>query len=122
MSYDISNDILVLGIVVKPVDRLRVDLSGTWTQSDAAIDPFDLSAPDYVATHPPTAYDFSQSHLYSDLDVTRYDAQLAATYDLADRYWLSLQYRYAELEDDAPYLYDTSGSFQRYGAAFGLRF
>jgi len=122
LSYDIGSDSLFAGLKFKPAERLSLGLSGGYTASDAAIRPFDLSAPDFVATHPATAFDFSQSHTYSDLDITRLDAEADVTYKVGEKSWLSLRYRYADLEDDAPYLYDTSGSFDLYTLAFGWTF
>ena len=107
LSYDIGSDSVFAGLRFKPAERLSLGISGGYTQSDASIRPFDLSAPDFVATHPATAYDFSQSHLYSDLDITRVDAEADLTYAVAEKSWLSLRYRYADLQDDAPYLYDS---------------
>ena len=118
LTYDIASNSIFAGLRFKPAERLSLGLSAGYTQSDAAIDQVDLSAPDFVATHPTTAFDFSESHLYSDLDVTRIDAEADAQYTISERAWLTLRYRWADLEDDAPYLYDTSGSFDLYSLAF----
>jgi hypothetical protein len=36
--------------------------------------------------------------------------------------WLSGQYRYVDLQDDAPYLEDESGTVDYYTLGLGLRF
>ena len=110
------------GLKFQPSERWDLGLNLTWTSSDAALDPFDLSAPDYVATHASTAYDFSQSHTYSDLDTTRLDGGIEANYHLNKTLWIGAKYRYVDFSDDAPYLYDTSGTISFYQMVVGWVF
>ncbi len=110
------------GVKLSPSDRFDLSLDATWTSSDGGMDPFSLAAPEYVATHPNTSFDFSQTHTYSDLDVTRFEAQLTARYHFNKSLWVNGAVRYADYSDDEPYLYDTSGSITFYSMAFGWRF
>jgi hypothetical protein len=123
LSYDTDNDVVMAGIRLHPRESLDLGLSLTWTESEAAIAPFDLAddAADYVATHPTTVYDFSMSHTYSDLDVSRFDAEADATYHFSKSMQLSLRYRRAEYDDNAPYLYDTTGSFDLWTIALAWK-
>jgi predicted porin len=122
LSYDSASHIIMAGLTLKPADKLKLGLNLTWTESEAALAPFDLSAPDYVATHPSTQYDFSQTHTYSDLDLSRLEASVKAGYKFSPNMSLYLKYRYADFDDDAPYLYDTSGSIDIYTAAVSWSF
>ena len=100
--------------------ELGIDLS--WMQSEAGLAPFDLSADDYVETHPPMSYDFTYTHTYSDLDISRIDTDLWAKFSFANNFWLRLRYHLVDFKDDAPYLYDTSGKYQYATAAVGYLF
>jgi len=122
LTYNEESNTLMAGFTLHPTEDFSFSMNITWTGSDAGIEPFDLSADDYVATHPSMAYDFSESHTYSDLDMTRIDFEMDGRYMLADDVWMSLRYRYAEFEDDAPYLYDTTGDFSMFTAALGWTF
>jgi hypothetical protein len=122
LSYETASDIVMAGISLRPSEAFKLGFSLTWTESDAGLDPFDLSAPDYVATHPTMQYDFSQAHTYSDLDLSRLEAAVKAGYKFSPRASFFLKYRYADFEDDAPYLYDTSGSIDIYTAAISWSF
>ncbi len=110
------------GLKFRPADPWELGLGLTWTRSDAGLDPFSLAAPDYVATHPSMSFDFSESHTYSDLETTRIEAQVDATYHFNKTFWINAAYRYADYSDDAPYLEDTSGSISLYSVAFGWKF
>lgn len=94
-----------------------------WTTSEAGLDPFALAVPaDYLARNVNQSFDFTRTHLYSDLDVSRVEAGLHASYRFTPRVWLAAGYRYLDYEDDAPYLYDTTGSADLYRLALGWRF
>ena len=110
------------GFRVHPNENWDLGLNVTWTTSDAGLDPFALPAPDYVATHPSTVFDFSRTNTYSDLDVTRIDAEFDATYHFNKTFRVNLGIRYADYSDDEPYLYDTSGTMTLYSASVGWRF
>lgn len=110
------------GLRLKPADNWELGLGLTWISSKAGLDPFSLPAPDYVATHPAMSYDFSLSNTYSDLDTSRIEAELDATYHINRTFRINAGYRYADFSDDAPYLYDTSGSISLYLLALGWSF
>jgi hypothetical protein len=124
LGYDINSDSIMTGFRFAPGKRFDLGLGVSWTQSQAAMNPFDLAdqAAAFNATHASTVYDFSQTHTYSDLDTTRIDANVDARYKFSDDLWMTLLYRYADFEDDAPYLYDTSGSLDLYAVALGWKF
>lgn len=123
LAYDTTSDVLMAGLRLRPADSFDLGLSLTWTDSEASISQLDLAdqAADYVATHPSMIYDFTSSHTYSDLDTSRLDAEVDATYHFSKTLRLNLRYRRAEFEDDAPYLYDTTGSLDLWGIALSWR-
>ena len=122
LNYDSTSDTVMAGLRVHPNESWDLGLNVTWTTSDAGLDPFALPAPDYVATHPSTVFDFSKTNTYSDLDVTRIDAELDATYHFNKTFRVNLGIRYADYSDDEPYLYDTSGTMTLYSASLGWSF
>jgi len=122
LTYNEESNTLMAGITLHPNEDFSLSMNITYTGSEAAIDSFELLAEDYVEAHPVMAYDFSESNTYSDLDMTRIDFDIDGRYLLTDDVWMSLRYRYAKFEDDAPYLYDTTGSFSMITAALGWIF
>lgn len=90
--------------------------------ADEAMNPYDFSAPSFTARVPSMPYDFSQTWSYSDLDVSRFDGSLEASYQVRPRVTLRGRYRYVDYADDAPYLYDTSGRNHLFGASVGWAF
>lgn len=122
LGYTSESTMLVGGITFHPTRQLELGASLAYVQSEAALAPFDLPADDYVAITPPTIYDFSLAHTYSDLDLTRTEAEVGATYRLRDNLWLRLNYLMIEYEDDAPYLYEAEGQVDFITAAFGIAF
>jgi len=122
LDYSSDSNTLMVGLKYQAKNKTEFGIDFSWMQTEAALAPFDLSADDYVATHPPMAYDFSTSHLNSDIDNTRLDADLWAKFSLGTKWWLRLRYHYVDFQDDAPYLYDTSGTYQYATAAVGLIF
>ncbi len=122
LTYESANDVLMDGLHIRPVENLTLGLNLTWTQSDAKIDPFDLHANDYVARTPTMTYDFALSNTYSSLDMTRVDAEIDAKWKLNDSFWMYATWRYADFQDDDPYMYDTTGSVDFYTFAIGWSF
>jgi hypothetical protein len=122
LNYDSTSNTLMAGIRTRPSERLELGLNLNWTESEAGLDPFDLPADDYVATHPTMAYDFSIAHTYSDLDLSRLDGQLDATYTINEELRMSFEYRYIDFTDDDPYLYDLSGALDVYTFVLGWSF
>jgi hypothetical protein len=122
LDYSSDSNTLMAGLKYQADNKTEFGIDLSWMQAEAALAPFDLSADDYVAITPPMSYDFSISHLNSDLDNTRIDADLWAKFWFGSKWWLRLRYHYVDFQDDAPYLYDTSGTYQYAAAAVGLVF
>lgn len=98
-------------------------MRGSWTEADAALAPFDFDAPEiFLSAFPNSSYDFTGTHLNSDLAVTSWDVGLEATYEVAERFALVGTYRFLDYQDDAPYRYDTSGELSFYGLGGRWRF
>lgn len=77
---------------------------------------------EYLAANPNQSYDFTLTHTNSDLDVTRWEVDLSARYQLEERFFLTAGYRWADYQDDAPYLEDVSGSIDLYSVGVGWVF
>ncbi len=122
LTYTDESLSLLGGIKFDASKKMTLGFSAAYTNSTAGMDPFDLPADDYVAITPPTVYDFSKSHTYSDLDITRLDGDILFKYKFSDGFWLRADYRITDYQDDAPYMYDTSGTVQWLTAALGFRF
>ena len=122
LDYTSESNTVMGGAKYTKKDKMELGLDLSWMQAEAGLDPFALTADDYVATHPPMSFDFSQTNTYSDLDSTRVDADLWAKFSFGSKWWLRLRYHYVDYQDDAPYLYDTSGTYQYATAAVGLVF
>ncbi|MCK5376387.1 MAG: MtrB/PioB family outer membrane beta-barrel protein [Acidobacteria bacterium] len=122
LNYGSESNSLLAGFKYQANDKWDLGLDFSWTQAEAALSPFELSAPEYEATHPTMSFDFSQTHTYSDLDSTRIDADAWLKYWFNKGLWLRFRYHYIDFQDDAPYLYDTSGTFQYIAGALGWVF
>ena len=122
LDYSSEMNSLMAGLQYQVKDKMELGIDFGLTQSEAALAPFELPAPDYVETHPTMSFDFSQTHTNSDLDSTRIDADLWAKFWFKENIWLRLRYHYVDFQDDAPYLYDTSGKYQFASAAVGWVF
>lgn len=121
-AYNSESNTLMAGLKFGSEDTMQLGVDLSWMQAEAGLAPFDLPADDYVAITPPMSYDFSNSHTYSDLDMTRLDADLWARFQFGSNLWLRLRYHYVDFSDDAPYMYDTSGKYQYAAAAVGWIF
>jgi hypothetical protein len=119
--YNEESDTVMGGIKIHP-GSWNLGLSLGYTAATAGMDPFELRADDYVATHPSMSFDFSQSHTYSNIDVSRLDGNLHLKYTFNDGLWLRFWYRYVDYTDDDPYLYDTSGTVQWATVSAGWKF
>ena len=122
LDYNTESNTLMAGLKYGQEKKLQLGIDLSWMQAEAALAPFDLSADDYVAITPPMSYDFSTSHLNSDIDNTRIDADLWGKIWFSSKWWLRLRYHYVDFQDDAPYMYDTSGTYQYATAAVGILF
>ena len=110
------------GVRFDPTEHWELGLDLTWSSSDGKIDPFSLPAPDYVATHPSTMFDFSQTPEYSEIDISRIDLALLVNFHISKEFYVGGRYRYAKYDDKQPYLYDTTGSFNMLSAYLGWVF
>jgi len=109
--------------VFKPSEKgwLRLDLA--WNNNEAAFGSFRMMrGEEFAATKPNQSYDFTQTYLNSDLDSTRIESKLEGRYLFKPDRWLSAAYRYIDFEDNAPYLFDGTGSVDYYSLAFGFSF
>jgi len=94
-----------------------------WSRADAGLASFALPAPaDYLARNPNQMFDFSLTNTYSDLDLTRIEAGVNLRYEVSKRLSLLGEYRWIDLDDEAPYLGDLTGSVSLYSIAVGYRF
>ena len=122
LDYTSESNTLMAGAKYGKQDSMEFGVDLSWMQAEAGLAPFELTADDFVATHPLMSFDFSQTNTYSDLDNTRIDAEIWAKFWFRDGLWLRLRYHWVDFQDDAPYLYDTSGSYQYAAAAVGWFF
>ena len=122
LDYSSEMNSLMAGFQYQVKDKMELGIDFGWTQSEASLAPFELPADDYVATHPTMSFDFTNTYTNSDLDSTRIDADLWAKFWFKNNIWLRLRYHYVDYQDDAPYLYDTSGKYQYASAAVGWLF
>ena len=110
-KYSEEANTVMGGIKVHP-GSWDLGLNLGYTVAEGGMDPYELTADDYVATHPPTIFDFSNTNTLSDLDVSRLDGDLMVKFRFSDAMWLRFNWRYVDYTDDAPYLYDTDGTVQ----------
>ncbi len=122
LDYNTESNNIIVGAKYFTTDKFEIGADLSWMDASASLAPFDLPADDYVAITPPTAFDFSNTHTYSDLDVSRFDAEAWARVWFGSTMWLRLRYHFVDYTDDAPYLHDTSGQYQYASAAFGIAF
>ena len=122
LDYDTETNTFMAGLKYGREGAMELGIDLSYMQAEAGLAPFDLSADDYVATHPSMAYDFSTTHTYSDLDTDRLDAEMWAKFVFGENLWLRLRYHIIDYTDVAPYLYDTSGKYQYMAASVGWVF
>lgn len=122
VSQNTDSDTIVGGFRLTPSKKFNLGLNIAQTKSDQKMDPFDLSAPDYVETHPPMSYDFSQSHLFSMIDLDRIDLNVDANFKFTDDFWMNVYFRRSEYEDNVALFEDLDGSISILGAYLGWSF
>jgi hypothetical protein len=110
------------GFWFQPADPFELGVDLVYTVGDASMDQIMISAPEWAAKYPNQSWDFTQTHTFSDLDLTRIDAELWGKMHFATKYWLRASYRYAEVEDDQPYITDSTGDASWYGLSVGREF
>jgi hypothetical protein len=122
LSYNEESSSLMAGFHFKAGQRWDFNLYGVYVQSEAALDPFDLPADDYVAITPPMNYDFSIAHTYTDIDLTRFEGGVEAKYNFTDTLWARAKYHLIDYQDDAPFLEDFTGRVDFLYAMIGFAF
>lgn len=109
-GYENETHVVSAGFNLHPAPRLDVGVSFNWALARASMGPVGLSAdPAFLAKVVGMSYDFSATPDFSDLDSASVDLLADATYRVNERVFLRGAYRYVDYNDDAPYLYDTSG-------------
>lgn len=120
LSYDTESDTVLGGFNFKPAPRWKFGAEIAWNDSSAGIAPYRFEVPqEFLNAN--QSYDFSLSHLYSDLDLSRIEAELNAQYSFAEDRWIGLEYRRVDVEDDAPYITDLTGAIDWYALSVGWR-
>ncbi len=120
-KYNEESNTIMGGIKIHP-GKWDLGLNLGYTAAEGGMDPYELRADDYVATHPSMSFDFSQSYSYSNMDVSRLDGNVHLKYNISEAFWLRFWYRYVDYTDDDPYLYDTSGTVQWATVSAGWNF
>lgn len=109
------------GVTFKPTERLDFGVDVVWNDVEASLDPFAIEVPErFINAN--QFYDFTSTHTFSDLALARTEAGLRATYRFGAGTWIDLGYRYADVDDDAPYIENLTGSLDYVTLAFGKRF
>jgi long-subunit fatty acid transport protein len=101
-----------MGVInYRPLEKLNLTLSGSYTVSDGGMDALsDYSALcNQLADMVSYSYDLHTVHTYSDLDITQKEVSVQAAYRLDDNFTLGAGISYMRYDDAEPYLYDGSG-------------
>ncbi len=122
LHQETESSTIVAGIRITPSKKFNLGINVSQTDSEQELDPFELPAPDYVETHPSMSFDFSQSHLYSMIDVGRLDVTADANFKFTNDFWLNFYYRYSDFEDNVTLFEDLNGSISILGAYLGWSF
>ena len=108
---------------MKATETFKWGLNLVWNSAQAGLDPFRmLLGEQWAASKPNQFYDFSQTNIYSDLDTERWYGLIYGQYSFRENLWLWAGYTYQDYSDNAPYLYDTTGSADTYAARLGWSF
>lgn len=115
IEYESTSNTFTAGLNYHASKKVEIGIDGVWNDADAALEAFDFDVPQaFLAANPNMSYDFTLTHLNSDLDVSRLELGIHGRFEVAERIGIVAGYRYLDFEDDAPYLYDTSGSVSFY--------
>jgi hypothetical protein len=114
---------LLGGFDMKASEAFKWGMNLVWNTADAALDPFRMvRGEEWSAPKPNQWFNFTQTHTYSDLDVERVYGQIYGQFYFNETLWLWAGYTYQDYADNAPYLYDTTGSADTYAARLGWSF
>jgi len=123
LSYDTTYNTALGGIKFKPIEKFDSGLDLVWNSADAGLDPFRMPKGEaFAANKPNQSFDFSQTNTYSDLDTERWNFHIYGRLFFKENFWLYGGYEYLDYADNAPYLYDTSGTVDRYTAPLRVVF
>ena len=121
IEYDGTISTMLAGFAYKASDSFKIGVEAAYNVADAGMDSFRmLEGEAFAATKPNQSYDFSNTYLNSDLDVSRIQVGVNAKYKIKPSVWISGDYTYIDYQDDAPYLYDTTGTVDVYGLSVGF--
>ena len=123
LNYNVESSTVVGGIKVKPSDKFYFKVDVARNASEAEIDPFRMPEGEaWAAPKPHQSYDFSRTHLNSDIDTTYTDASLKLSYRVTEGMYVLGGYRHIDFEDDAPYLGDDTGDVGFFNLGVGWKF
>lgn len=110
-EYESETHVLTGAVNFRPVKKLNLTLSATYTDSDAGMDRLsdysELCAT--LAGMDAYSYDLHTVHTYSDLDITQTELTLQAVYQLDKHFSLGCGGSFLRYDDASPYLFDGSG-------------
>lgn len=121
-KYSNENNVFFISTKVKPTDTVSLSLGVSYVDSQASMDTimFGPITAEAQAELPHPYYDFTEVHMYSDLEMTRIGFNGNLNVMLASNWGWYLGFLYDDYEDDAPYLVDTTGNY--YWLYSGFRF
>lgn len=123
IRYDSESTTLLGGLTFKPADRWRLGIEAVWNDSQASMERFEIQVPPaFLAANPNSLYEFGQTHLFSDLELSRSELRASARFHLTPARWIDAGYRLIDVDDEAPYIEDFTGSIDLYSVALGWRF
>lgn len=111
------------GLKFKVTDVFKFGFDLAYVNATAGMSQFRFTtAEQWAAPKPNQNYDMSRVHTYSDLDTTRFESDLWAKFTFFKSAFLYADWRYVDYTDDAPFLYDTSGSIDYWNVGLGMTF
>lgn len=124
VNYETTSNTLSGGFNFKVASSFTLFANAVYNDADGSMDPFTISVtPDFnLDAKPNQNFDFSQTYLWSDLEISRTELEIGGTYDFSTALFITGAYRYIDLSDDAPYLVDVSGEADFYALSVGYRF
>ena len=123
LEYETTSNTLSAGLTYRASQRFELAIDGVWNDADAALEDFDFDVPaDFLARNPNMSFDFSRTALNSDHDVSRLELGVHGRFEVKEPIGIVAGYRYLDFDDEAPYLYDTSGKVSFYSLGLAWTF
>lgn len=123
LEYENNDSTILAGVKFKASEAFEIGFDAVYTNSDGALEPFDFDVSEsYLTGKVNQSYDFSEAYSYSDLDMKRLELALTLRYKVSELMAVWGGYRYVDFEDDAPYLYETTGSVDFYSLGLAWSF